>query len=215
MRTGRESSNVGEIEILGNQKPAACLRFAPYSGIGIPRQALFGHGIDIMAQCGQSRGQRGWNVLTQLDLHAIFGTGGTGKSSSANAAAKAMTACTSSAESVGKSTRMSAMVAPSAKLAKTVRSVTRDRRGQSYKSVPVLVQAPHGIGPRGVPAPLAITRGRLLPAGGTSPSALSNGNFGALHVCITRYPCTSPAVAPTHLQAYYQAHSKARYWTRG
>jgi len=38
-------------------------------------------------------------------------------------------------------------------------------------------QARHGLGPRGVPAPLAIAQRRLLPAGGTNPSALSNQNF--------------------------------------
>jgi hypothetical protein len=38
-------------------------------------------------------------------------------------------------------------------------------------------QARHGLGPRGVPAPLAIARRRLLPTGGTKPSALTNQNF--------------------------------------
>ena len=33
--TGRESPNVGKIEILRDEEPAACLRFAPYNGIGI------------------------------------------------------------------------------------------------------------------------------------------------------------------------------------
>jgi len=29
-----------------------------------------------------------------------------------------------------------------------------------------------------------------------------------------RSPAISPAFAPTHLHAYYQTHSKARYWAR-
>ena len=44
-------------------------------------------------------------------------------------------------------------------------------------------QARHGLGPRGVPASLANARYRLLPAGGTSPSALSQDKlFGIQHV---------------------------------
>ena len=35
-------------------------------------------------------------------------------------------------------------------------------------------QARHGLGPRGVPAPLAVARYRFLPAGGTNPSALTH-----------------------------------------
>ena len=38
-------------------------------------------------------------------------------------------------------------------------------------------QARHGLGPRGVPAPLAIAQRQLLPTGGTKPSALTNQNF--------------------------------------
>jgi hypothetical protein len=34
-------------------------------------------------------------------------------------------------------------------------------------------------------------------------------------VGFTRYPYTSPAFLPTHLQVRYRAHSKARYWARG
>jgi len=38
-------------------------------------------------------------------------------------------------------------------------------------------QARHGLGPRGVPAPLAIAQRRLLPTGGTKPSALTHQIF--------------------------------------
>jgi hypothetical protein len=38
-------------------------------------------------------------------------------------------------------------------------------------------QARHALGPRGVPAPLAVTRYRLLPVGWTNPSVLSDYSF--------------------------------------
>ncbi len=38
-------------------------------------------------------------------------------------------------------------------------------------------QTRHGLGPRGVPMPLATTRHGLLPAGGSNPSALTNESF--------------------------------------
>ncbi len=43
-------------------------------------------------------------------------------------------------------------------------------------------QARYGLGPRGAPVPLAMTRHGLLPAGGTNPSALPTVLFGAQHL---------------------------------
>jgi len=65
-------------------------------------------------------------------------------------------------------------------------------------------QARHGLGPRGVPTPLARTQRGLLPAGGTSPSALSNAKlFGALHLQGRHHPL------PLHL-ACFRAYASTR-----
>jgi len=56
-------------------------------------------------------------------------------------------------------------------------------------------QARHGLGPRGVPTPLARTQRGLWPAGGTTPSAPSD-SIGALPLNVrgsTPYLYTSPA----------------------
>jgi hypothetical protein len=49
-------------------------------------------------------------------------------------------------------------------------------------------QARYGLGPRGVPMPLARARHGLLPAGGTNPSALSDSIFGAQHLQGRHHP---------------------------
>ena len=59
---------------------------------------------------------------------------------------------------------------------------------------------------------------RLLPTGGTKPSALTQPNLSGLNtfkVGSTRYLCTSPAFASTHRLVCYQPRRKARYWARG
>ena len=58
-------------------------------------------------------------------------------------------------------------------------------------------QARYGLGPRGVPAPLAIAQHGLLPARGTNPSALSNDKiFGAQHLQGRLHPL------PLHLACF-------------
>ena len=64
-------------------------------------------------------------------------------------------------------------------------------------------QARHGLGPRGVPVPLAIAQHGLLPAGGTNPSALSNGIFEAQHLQGRLHPL------PLHL-ACFRAYASTR-----
>jgi len=64
-------------------------------------------------------------------------------------------------------------------------------------------QARYGLGPRGVPMPLTLMRHGLLPTGGTSPSALSNGIFGALHLQGRHNPL------PLHL-ACFRAYASTR-----
>jgi hypothetical protein len=74
-------------------------------------------------------------------------------------------------------------------------------------------QARHGLGPRGVPMPLARARHRLLPAGGTNPSALPTNSFSGLNtfkVGSTRYLCTSPAFLPTHRRVRYRPRRPGR-----
>ena len=67
-------------------------------------------------------------------------------------------------------------------------------------------QARHGLGPRGVLAPLAIApvvayrRDKTV---GTHQPKLSGLN--TFRVGITRYLCTSPAVVPTHRRARYRS----------
>ena len=78
-----------------------------------------------------------------------------------------------------------------------------DRRRISLVTTSSQCQARHGLGPRGVPNPLAIAQLGLLPAGGTNPSALSNGNFGALHLQGRLHPL------PLHL-ACFRAYASAR-----
>jgi len=73
-------------------------------------------------------------------------------------------------------------------------------------------QARHGLGRRRVPVLLAVTRHGLLPAAGTSPSAVPRQNLSGLNtfrVGVTRYLCTSPAFVPTHRRACYQSRRKA------
>jgi len=79
-------------------------------------------------------------------------------------------------------------------------------------------QARHGLGPRGVSAPLAIAQHRLLPAGGPNPSALSNQNFRGSTPSRAAPPATfAPRLLiwPTHRLACYQTRRKAQYRARG
>jgi len=78
-------------------------------------------------------------------------------------------------------------------------------------------QARHGLGPRGVPAPLAIAQ-RLVAyrrdkTVGTHEPKLSGLN--TFRVGITRDLCTSPAYQPQHRRVRYRLRRKARYWARG
>jgi hypothetical protein len=57
-------------------------------------------------------------------------------------------------------------------------------------------QARYGLGPRGAPVPLAMTRHGLLPAGGTNPSALPTVLFGGQHLQGRLHPL------PLHLACF-------------
>ena len=77
-------------------------------------------------------------------------------------------------------------------------------------------QARHGLGPRGVPAPLAIAQ-RLVTyrRDKTVGHQPKRSGLNTFRVGITRYLCTSPAFVPTHRRARYRSRRKARYWARG
>jgi hypothetical protein len=122
---GRVTAHVGEVQILGDQKPVSrwCIKA---DLIVVPTdQILRTHRIHVMAEFREFRDELIWQIPFKFDLQRLMGNSGTGRSSSAECAAKATAARTSSSDSVGKSARISAVVAPSARLASTVRSVTR------------------------------------------------------------------------------------------
>jgi len=125
MRSGSKLSQVGEVEILRNQKPLIPLSSVPEFAIATAAQFFLRNRVNIVAQSSQSCCEACRKVLVELDFHRTCGVAGTGRSSPAEAAANAMAACTSSGLRAGKSARMASSPSPAARLAKTVRRVTR------------------------------------------------------------------------------------------
>src|ERR1700761_180527 len=124
MRSGSESSQIGEIQVLSYQKSLFALRNGPDLGVTLSRETFFCRRVDFVTEVSQCNRQTEREILVQLDLHRTWGVSGTGKSSSADAAANAMAARTSFAFSVGNCSRILSTFSPAASDASTVRKVT-------------------------------------------------------------------------------------------
>jgi len=76
MGTGFKLPDVGEIQVLRDQKPVFPLCCPPYFRVRTAVQVLHLYGVDVMAKRRQQIDQGGQQVLIQLDLHATSGTAG-------------------------------------------------------------------------------------------------------------------------------------------
>lgn len=87
MRSGSEFTDIGEIQILGDQEASIHLGSFPDDLIGFAIDPFILNCVGFMAKPRQNPHQGGRQVLVQLDPHAATGTGGKGRSSSAEEAA--------------------------------------------------------------------------------------------------------------------------------
>lgn len=87
MCSRHELPNIGEIEILCDQKASVTLGPIPDNLIRLAVDPLVFNRIGFMAERGKDPYQRGGQILVQFDFHAATGTGGNGRSSSAEEAA--------------------------------------------------------------------------------------------------------------------------------
>ena len=102
-----ETTDIGEVKILGDPKPIRIGRVMPDIRIIMTGNAFRYHRIDVVAENSDLLPQRSRNILVQFDLHADVESDGTGISSSAVLAAKAITARIASSVRVGNSATIS------------------------------------------------------------------------------------------------------------
>jgi hypothetical protein len=112
----REPPDIGEIEILGDEKTLLGLGSLPHVWVRATRETFRDDRVNVVPQHTQALRCSRRHVLVQLDPHATFKSlgagGGAGRSSAAEAAAKAMAARTSSSVRVGKSERSLSVRSP-------------------------------------------------------------------------------------------------------
>lgn len=68
------AADVGEVEILRDEKPARLLGGVPYGCIVEAGQSFLGHGVYIVPKIAKEAGQAGGKIFVQLDVHEMSGT---------------------------------------------------------------------------------------------------------------------------------------------
>ncbi len=80
VRPGREPANIGEIQILCDQKAVSHLCRSPDFVVVTSRQVLRRHCVDVMPKCLEFEDQALGQILVKLDVHRM-GDSATGRSS--------------------------------------------------------------------------------------------------------------------------------------
>ncbi len=74
MAPGCITTDIGEIEVLGDKEPPRLLRGVPHGLIVQAGQPFLGHGVHIVPEVAEDAGHENGKVFIQFDVHEMSGT---------------------------------------------------------------------------------------------------------------------------------------------